>query len=103
MKIWLNHYGPLFAAASVFLGMSLFAAAGLYTFRQQNHVDEELCIANVENRAGIRATWLAARRLVVRNLSDEEQIARTNLFFAEILRPIPSLVCVDNEPVPKEG
>ncbi len=94
--------GPWFAAAAFILGIFLMASAGAYTIRQQNHINHKLCQQTIDNRDGIRSTWLAAGTLVLRTVP-REQREQTRAFFREILRPIPPLQCVDNKPIPKEG
>lgn len=84
-------------------GFFLFFLAGLYTIRQQDHVNRRLCIQTVENRDAIRSTWNAARDFILIGQSDQEVRERTNAFFSAVLEPIPELKCVGNRPVPKEG
>lgn len=92
-------FGPYFAATAALLGMLLFVLAGIYTFRQQNHVDAALCQSDVRGRAALRGSWEAARILLVPTADNP---AALNAFFDGILKPIPPLECVDNQPVPKE-
>lgn len=94
-----ERYGPWLATAAVALSFILFALAGLYTVVQQNYVDERLCESAVENREAVRSTWNAARELILPTAQDKEAI---NKFFDGVLRPIPALECVNNQPVPKE-
>lgn len=66
----------------------------------QERTDNKLCQSNVENRAAIRSTWLAAQQLILPTSENPEAI---RAFFGSVLKPIPPLRCVDNQPVPKEG
>lgn len=92
----------MFAAASVFVALVMFTLALVYTFHQQSVVDRKLCNGTVANRAAVRDTWVAAKRLVLAGQTDPEIRKHTAAFFDAVLRPIPPLVCVDNQPVPKE-
>jgi hypothetical protein len=95
--------GPYFAAVAAFLGLFLFALAGIYTFRQQDHVNASLCQNVVENREADRIQWLTLRQLILPTLESEEARNATTRLIDGVLRPIPSLECVDNKPIPKEG
>lgn len=94
-----HRLGPPLASLSVLLAVILFALAGIYTFRQQEHVDARLCQSAVSTRAGLRSTWLAARSLVLETQSSPTEAAQTVAFFDAILATIPPLMCVDNKPV----
>lgn len=96
-----ENWGPYVAALVATMGFMLFALAGLYTFRQQQHVNAQLCQQTVDNRAATRETWNAARLLVNKG-RDQESQKRTNDFFDAVLRAIPPLKCIDNKPV-EEG
>lgn len=99
----IERFGPWMAAISVAMAFVIFALAGLYSFQQQNHVSARLCEANVINRRAIRVTWKAAEEFILIGESDPEARRAAREFFAAVLRPIPPLECVDNQPVPKEG
>lgn len=107
----LSKAGPFIAAMATGAAILLFALAGLYTYRQQNYVDEKLCRSAVENRMATRGSWLALQTLALQNIREssdseaekQEAVERTHAFVQAVLRPIPALECVDNQPVPKEG
>lgn len=99
----LPRLGPYLAALAALLAFALFALAGIYTFRQQNHVDARLCASAVENRDGLRDTWNAARSLVIQAQTDPERIRKQHEFFDAILSTIPPLVCDGNRPVVRRG
>jgi len=93
--------GPWAASLALVVSFLVFALAGVYTIRQQDHVNQKLCQSTVTNRAAVRSTWLAAEELVA-SRTDQAQKDATRAFFQAVLRPIPPLRCVDNKPVPKE-
>lgn len=102
--------GPYFAAIAALAGVILFALSGVYTLRQQNHVDERLCDITIENRDSLRAAFEGVREAFLNNIPKNEPAAeraeteaRINAFIDRVLQPIPPLECVDNQPVPKEG
>lgn len=99
IKHRVERYGPYLAAAGAALGFLLFALAGVYTFRQQELVNERLCMQTVENRAATRATWDAARSLLISRSDNFEGIRSTNEFFNAILDTIPPLRCEGAKPV----
>lgn len=88
------------AAAAALLSMIGLGVAVGYHLASQKAVDEKLCEGAVANREAIRGTWNAARELVLLTADDPKRI---NEFFDGVLRPIPALECIDNQPVPKEG
>ena len=94
-----EYWGPYLAAAAVGLSFVLLALAGIYTFRQQEHVNHQLCQQTVDNRNATRQTWDAARGLLLGGQPTLEQRIATNKFFDGILQEIPALTCRDNKPV----
>lgn len=100
MRIRVQTIGPYLATAAVLIAMVGFVVTlGVGLFLQER-TDERLCRVNVANREAIRSTWLAARELILPTADDPEAL---NAFFTGVLKPIPPLECVDNQPVPKEG
>jgi len=91
--------GPWIAVAALVISFIVFGLAGIYTVRQQDHVNLKLCEATVTNRMAVRSTWNAARLFI--NQSQPENKEQTNKFFDAVLKPIPPLKCVDNRPVPR--
>jgi TRAP-type mannitol/chloroaromatic compound transport system permease small subunit len=51
------------AAGAVTISLVILLLAGTYTFRQQQHVNSELCASTVENRAADRVLWITLRKL----------------------------------------
>lgn len=98
-----NIAGPWLAALAAVLGMVFFAGAVTYTFRQQEHVNHQLCQSAVANRIAIRTTWEAARRIVLEGQDDAQGRQVTNELFDGILAAIPPLHCVDSNPAPEPG
>lgn len=98
----MNRWGPYLAAFAAMIGMLLFILAVVYTFEQQNRVDNRLCIQTVENRDAVRITWDSARTLILARQNDPQSIKDTNMFFDAILQTIPPLECIDNKPAVKE-
>ena len=106
-----NHrLGLQLSAVAATLSVLLLILAGVYTFRQQDHVDERLCEITLENRDSLRAAFEGVRTAFLNNIPENESPteraeseARVNAFIDRILQPIPPLACVDNQPVPKEG
>jgi hypothetical protein len=94
-----EYWGPYAAGAGVAVAFVLFLLAGLYTFRQQEHVNHQLCQQTVDNREAIRSTWDAARMLIIAGEADPERQKRTNDFFDGVLKTIPPLKCVNNKPI----
>lgn len=97
MRTRIRTYGPYVAAIAVVLAACGFVAtlgAGLLI---QERTDSKLCESNVENRAAIRSTWLAAQQLILPASDNPEAI---RMFFDSVLEPIPPLECVGNKPVP---
>lgn len=94
-----HRFGPFFASFVLALSFIFFALAGIYTVRQQHHVDDRICDSAVENRAGLRRTWMAAERFIIQGQTTEEAQQRTRVFFESVLNEIPPLMCVDREPV----
>lgn len=97
-----ERYGPWLAAVAVSIGFILLILSGIYMVRQQRQVDHKLCQQTVSNREATRATWDAARGLILRGQPSTEQRDATNRFFDSILETIPPLECVDNKPAVKE-
>jgi hypothetical protein len=79
------------------------ALAGIYSVRQQNHINRELCQSTVDNRAADRVQWTTLRDLVLPTLPDRDSRLEFERLIAGVLQPIPPLECRDNKPVPKEG
>jgi hypothetical protein len=77
----------------VLAGVLLFGLAITYTFRQQQSVDRRICQQTVENRDAARGIWEGARRLSLRDVTDDRQREELDAFFEEILRPYPALEC----------
>lgn len=98
-----EQYGPWLAGLAVALSLILFALAGVYTFRQQEHVNDRLCQGTVANRAAVRATWEAARKVVLEGQETKAQKQASNRFFNRILDAIPPLYCANANPRPIEG
>lgn len=94
-----EYWGPYAAGAAVAFAFILLLLSGVYTYRQQEHINKQLCKQTVDNRAATRHTWEAARTLVLRGTTSEEGKKRTADFFDEILRSIPELECRDAKPV----
>ena len=105
-----DRLGPWGAAAIFFFGILLFAGGSLYVFERQNNINDRICQVTVDNRASTRAAFDAVRQAFVLSIpvnespqERAERIARIDAFVDAILRPIPALECVNNQPVPKEG
>lgn len=104
-----ERFGPWLAAIGVGLAFVLFLGGGIYSVHHQRSVDQELCEITVENRDSTRSSWMAVRDVLLRTIeeSDDSEAEkaqdriRTNAFVDEVLRPIPPLECVNNQPVPK--
>lgn len=94
-----EYWGPYLAGAAVAISFFLLLLAGAYTFRQQGHVNRQLCQQTIDNREAIRRTWDAARVIVLKGQTTQEGQTRTNDFFNAILMSIPPLTCVDNRPL----
>lgn len=99
MRSRVELWGPYLAGAAVAVSFLLLLLAGLYTFRQQERVNRQLCQQTVDNRNATRKTWEAAGGLVLRTQQTEEGRIATSRFFDEILRSIPALTCRGNKPV----
>lgn len=103
-----ERYGPWLAAIGVGLAFILFLGGGIYSVHHQRGVDQKLCEITVENRDSTRSSWNAVRAVLLRNIEQSEDSEaekakdriRTNAFVDEVLRPIPPLECVNNQPVP---
>lgn len=91
------------SVVAVILGFMLFALAGVYTVRQQEHVNKRLCQGTVQNRQAVRTTWMAAHKLLLEAQDTEEGRQAIDRLFDGILEVIPPLRCVDSNPIPKEG
>lgn len=100
-----ERWGPYLAAVSVGVAMTVLMLAFLYSFRQQEYINRQLCQQTVDNRDGNRRTWNAARKFIVSGdgPTDEERDRSTNEFFDAVLLTIPPLRCVGNRPVVFEG
>lgn len=94
---------PLVVAAAAIVSLIALTGGVTYAIFDQRDTDRALCEQTVENRQAIRSTWNAARDFINSSQPDEEVRTQTNLFFDAVLRPIPPLECVGNQPVPKEG
>lgn len=102
--------GPWLASTAFVIGFLLIILAGLYSVRQDREVDAKLCESTIQNRASTRAAFEAVREAFLNNIPENEppaeraeSEARINAFIDRVLRPIPPLECVNNQPVPKEG
>lgn len=94
-----EYWGPYAAGMALAIAFVVFALAGIYSFRQQDHINKQLCQQTVDNREATRHTWDAARGIVLRGQPSLEQRIATNEFFDAILREVPRLTCRDNKPV----
>ena len=98
-------------AAAVFAAAFIaIIALALFNVSHSRSVDRKLCEITVENRASTRAAFEAVREAFLNNIPENEppaeraeSEARIDAFIDRVLRPIPSLECIDNQPVPKEG
>lgn len=97
-----NIAGPWLAALAAVLGMVFFASAVAYSYRQQQNINHQLCQSAVANRAAIRTTWEAARKIVLEGQDTPEGRQVTNTLFDGILEAIPPLSCVDSNPAPRD-
>jgi hypothetical protein len=80
------------------LAAVIFLLAGIYSFRQQDVVNHELCENVVENREADRVQWLTLLKLTLPTLETDAEKERFTILIHGVLRPIPSLECVDNKP-----
>lgn len=97
MHIW----GPLAMAA---LAACTFAAGAIFLvllIHHEHEIDRKLCQSAVNNRVAVRVTWLAAEHLVITPNTTVERQERLNAFFNAVLKPIPPLECINNNPVPR--
>lgn len=103
-----ERFGPWLAAIGVGMAFVLFLGGGIYSVHHQRGVDQKLCKVTTENRDSTRASWEAVRGALLRSVeeSDDSEAEkarvriRYNAFIDEVLRPIPPLKCVNNQPVP---
>jgi hypothetical protein len=86
----------------VVLGFLILVLAALYSVRQQDHVNQQLCQSTLSNREAVRTTWNAARQALLANQTSDEGRRAVNDFFDDILRVVPPLECRDSNPSPKE-
>lgn len=93
---------PYVAAAACIISLAAISGGMGYAIYDQRETNSVLCKQTVENRQAIRDTWNAARELILQGQSEGMSRANTNAFFDAVLRPIPPLECVGNQPVPKE-
>lgn len=90
------------SVSAVVLGFLLFAFAGVYTVRQQDHVNVRLCEGQVANRLALRETWMVAHRFIRDSQTTDEGRQAADDLFDGILEEIPPLRCEGSQPVPKE-
>jgi hypothetical protein len=90
------------AAGAVTISLVILLLAGTYTFRQQQHVNSELCASTVENRAADRVQWITLRKLTLPTIESDAEREDFKQLIDGVLRPIPLLTCVNNKPVLKE-
>ena len=103
-------WGPVLASivfAAAFLGATVVLVVFIH---DQQNVDEKLCQVTVTNRASTRSAFESVRTAFLNNIPENEppaeraeSEARINAFIDRVLRPIPPLECVNNQPIPKEG
>lgn len=94
-----EYWGPYVAGVGVAFAFLILLLSGVYTYRQQGHINKQLCQQTVDNREATRHVWDSARGLILRGQATEEQRIATNVFFDGILQEIPALTCRDNKPV----
>jgi len=95
--------GPWALAGAYVVGVILLLGAMVYTFAQQEHVNQELCASTVANREADRVQWITLGRLIEPTIDTEEGRERMRALIAGVLRPIPPLECIDDKPIPREG
>ena len=102
--------GPFVAAAVFAAAFIAIIVLALLNVSHSRSVDRKLCGISIENRMSTRAAFEAVRDAFLNNIPENEppaeraeSEARINAFIDRVLRPIPPLECVDNQPVPKEG
>jgi hypothetical protein len=85
--------------ALLVLGFAGLIVGGLWAIDQSHSTADRFCQSSVENRKGLRTTWLAAQEYILKGQPKEQARVKTKEFFAEVLKEIPPLECVDRKPM----